>query len=198
MQRLSQMGDLVEIILDTIPAPIFVVDEDVQILGCNQAVFQMLAQEPELVIRRRAGEVLHCLHATEVPEGCGRSGFCGDCLIRNSVREAVQGRQVVRKRARVELLAGGTVMEAYLLVTTGPLVYRGQTLVLLILEDISELMELKKILPICAHCKRVRNDQEFWQSVETYFKEHLDLDFSHGICPECAQEFYRDFSGEKH
>jgi len=195
VQRLAEMGGMVEIILDTIPSPIFVVDEDVRIIGCNRAAFRMLAQEPELVVSRRAGEVLHCLHAAETPEGCGRSGFCGDCPIRNSVKESVRGQQVLRKKARVEMRAGDLVTEAYLLVTTGPLVYRHQTLILLILEDISEVMELKNILPICAYCKRIRDDREYWLGVETYFKEHLDLDFSHGICPECAQKIFQEIDG---
>ena len=66
-------------------------------------------------------------------------------------------------------------------------------MVLLILEDISELMEIKSILPICAHCKKIRNDQKYWQSLEKYFGEHLDLEFSHGICPDCAQKLYPEF-----
>jgi hypothetical protein len=61
---------------------------------------------------------------------------------------------------------------------------------MLIIEDISELMELKSIVPICAYCKKIRGDEDFWQSVENYFKTHLDLDFSHGICPECAKKIF--------
>ena len=41
-------------------------------------------------------------------------------------------------------------------------------------------------------CKRIRNDEEFWDKVETYFGEHLDLKFSHGLCPECARKLYPD------
>jgi PAS domain-containing protein len=191
--RLSEMGDLVAAVLDAMPSPIFVVDDDVQILGYNLAASQMLAQEPNLVFRRRAGEILHCLHATETPGGCGRSAVCKDCPVRDSVREALSGQRVVRARARMQLLQGKEAAEIFLLVTTAPLVHQGQSLVLLILEDISELMELKKILPICSHCKRIRNDQEYWQVVESYFEEHLDLDFSHGICPECAKKLYADY-----
>ena len=92
----------------------------------------------------------------------------------------------------MELVMGDRPVQIYLLVTTAPFTYKDRALVILILEDISELMELKSILPICAHCKSIRNDQEYWQCVESYFKHHLDLDFSHGICPECAKELYPD------
>ncbi len=192
--RLSEMGNLVGTVLDAIPAPIFVVDDDVQIIGYNLAASQMVAQEPDLVLRRRAGEILHCLHATETPEGCGRAPACKDCSIRNAVRETLAGRQVVRTRTRMELVRGDEVLEIFLLATASFITHQNQSLVLLILEDISELVELKRIIPICAQCKRIRNDQEYWQGVENYFKEHLDLDFSHGLCPDCAKKLYPDFS----
>jgi len=189
-QRLSEMGDIVSIVLDAIPSYIFVVDDDVQIIGFNLAASKLVARNPELVIRRRAGEILHCLHATEALEGCGRAEFCKTCPVRNSVNESVRGHRVVRKRARMELVGEGHTVQMYLLVTTAPFFYNNQSLVLLILEDISELMALKRILPICAKCKRIRDDKEYWQCVEEYFKDHLDLDFSHGLCPKCIKELY--------
>jgi PAS domain-containing protein len=196
-QRLSEMGDIAVSILDAIPSPIFLVDDDVQILGYNLAASQMLAQDPEMVIRHRAGEILHCLHATETTAGCGRSKACQDCLVRNSVYESLLGRRAVRRKIKMELVQEGHPREIYLLVTTAPFNYQGNSLALLILEDISELMEIKSILPICAHCKKIRNDQEYWQSLEKYFKEHLDQEFSHSICPDCAQKFYPEFVKDK-
>jgi PAS domain-containing protein len=196
-QRLSEMSDMVAAVIDAIPSPIFVVDDDVVILGYNQAAAQMLAQAPELVIRRRAGELLHCVHASETPEGCGRAEFCKDCPVRISVTAAISGSRVVRRRARMELLQEGHTEPIYLLVTTAPFSHQGKSLALLILEDISELMELKNLLPICTQCKRIRNDQDYWQSLEAYFREHLDLGFSHSICPECAQKFYPEFMQDK-
>jgi hypothetical protein len=88
---------------------------------------------------------------------------------------------------------GKGTREISLLLTTAPLEYRGDQFVLLILQDISELIELKGILPICAHCKHIRNDDQYWHSVEEYFKKHMDLEFSHGLCPECAKKLYPDF-----
>lgn len=187
------MGEVAGTILEAIPSPIFVVDHDVQIFGYNRAASRMIGQQPELVIRRRAGEILHCVHATEAPGGCGRAEPFQDCPVRHAVQEAIRGREVVRTRARMELVTGEQMTEIYLLVTTAPFLYGDKSMILLILEDISELMELKKFLPICASCKKIRNDQEYWQGVENYFQEHLDLNFSHGICPECAEKLYADY-----
>ena len=188
--RFSEMEGILTAVLDAIPSPILVVDDDVQIIGYNLAASQLLAQNPGLVLHRRAGEILHCLHSTEKPEGCGHAAPCSDCPVRNSVNESVHGQRVVRKKARMQLVSEGQPIELYLLVTTAPFSHEDKPLVLLILEDISELMKLKSILPICANCKSIRNDKEYWQSIENYFKEHLDLDFTHGICPKCAKDLY--------
>ena len=71
LSKLSGMGELLGTILDAIPASIFMVNEDVKILGVNQKALLMLSQEPESVIRRPTGEVLHCIHSTETAGGCG-------------------------------------------------------------------------------------------------------------------------------
>lgn len=54
----------------------------------------------------------------------------------------------------------------------------------------AEVRELRGLIPICAHCKRIRNDQGFWQQVERYFTEHSTAKFSHGLCPECLERHY--------
>ena len=52
---------------------------------------------------------------------------------------------------------------------------------------------LTGLLPICANCKKVRNDKGYWEAVEGYFSEHNDVQFSHGICPECIDKYYPEF-----
>ena len=104
----------------------------------------------------------------------------------------MQGQRVVRQKNRMRLAGKDKVVEINLLVTTAPFAYQGESLVLLILEDISELIQLKSLVPICAYCKKIRDDKAFWQSVENYFKVHLSLDFSHGVCPECEEKLYRE------
>jgi PAS domain-containing protein len=190
--KIIKKGDFIESILEAIPLPIFVVDDDVRIFWSNQSALPLLDREPDLVFLQRCGDIMHCLHAVESSEGCGRTKFCKDCSIRNSVQQSFQGQRVVRARNRMRMVGKGEVVEIDLLVTTTPFAYQDESLVLLILEDITELMELKGIVPICAYCKKIRVDEAFWQSVETYFKKNLNLDFSHGVCPECAHKLYQD------
>ena len=55
-------------------------------------------------------------------------------------------------------------------------------------EALTQIKTLRGLLPMCAHCKGIRDDLGFWQSVESYVSAHSDADFSHGICPDCLQE----------
>jgi PAS domain S-box-containing protein len=59
--------------------------------------------------------------------------------------------------------------------------------------DISELQVLRGLLPICASCKRIRDDQGYWHEVEDYLSRASDLLFSHGICQECVQVLYPEY-----
>lgn len=53
-----------------------------------------------------------------------------------------------------------------------------------------EIKILKGLIPICAKCKKVRDDAGYWQHIEVYVRERSDAEFSHGICPDCAKELY--------
>jgi hypothetical protein len=57
---------------------------------------------------------------------------------------------------------------------------------------ISEIKTLRGILPICSHCKKIRDDKGYWSQIEAYIQDHSDAEFSHGICKECAQKYYPD------
>ena len=53
---------------------------------------------------------------------------------------------------------------------------------------------LSGLLPICAHCKKIRDDQGYWQRIESYLSQHSEVTFSHGICPACMRELYPDLA----
>lgn len=57
---------------------------------------------------------------------------------------------------------------------------------------ISEKITLTGLLPICSHCKKIRDDNGYWNHLESYIESHSEADFSHSICPECAEELYPD------
>jgi GAF domain-containing protein len=55
-------------------------------------------------------------------------------------------------------------------------------------EALARIKQLQGLLPICAWCKKVRNDQNYWQTVEGYLAEHTETRFSHSICPDCREK----------
>ena len=55
---------------------------------------------------------------------------------------------------------------------------------------------LHGLIPICAQCKKIRDDQGLWQRVEVYIRDHSDADFSHSLCPECTKELYPELVGK--
>ena len=58
-------------------------------------------------------------------------------------------------------------------------------------EALAHIRQLQGILPICCYCKKVRNDERYWEKVEDYFGQHSEVEFSHGICPECWDNVVR-------
>ncbi len=62
---------------------------------------------------------------------------------------------------------------------------------------LAEVKQLSGLLPICSSCKKIRDDEGYWHQVEVYIRDHTDADFSHGLCPDCAQKLYPDFFAEE-
>lgn len=55
---------------------------------------------------------------------------------------------------------------------------------------ISSIRTLRGLLPICSHCKKIRNDKGYWEQIETYISKHSEAEFTHGLCPECTEKYY--------
>ncbi len=55
---------------------------------------------------------------------------------------------------------------------------------------LAQVKTLSGLLPICAHCKKIRDDHGYWQQVEVYLRDHSEAEFSHALCPDCYRELY--------
>ncbi len=64
-------------------------------------------------------------------------------------------------------------------------------------EALAEVKTLSGFLPICASCKNIRTDSGYWQQIEFYLSEHADVEFTHGICPECVTKLYPEFAARQ-
>ncbi|MEI6054913.1 MAG: response regulator [Lentisphaerota bacterium] len=63
-------------------------------------------------------------------------------------------------------------------------------------EAMAHIKTLKSILPICASCKKIRNDEGYWHQVDAYIATHTDTKFSHSICPDCITKLYPDIAAD--
>jgi hypothetical protein len=64
-------------------------------------------------------------------------------------------------------------------------------------EAVNNIKTLSGMLPICASCKKIRDDKGYWTQIEAYVSEHSEAEFSHGICPDCAKKLYPEYSLER-
>ena len=63
-------------------------------------------------------------------------------------------------------------------------------------EALAEVKTLSGLLPICASCKKIRDDKGYWRQIEIYIRDHSEAEFSHSICPECVKKMYPNLQGK--
>ncbi len=77
-------------------------------------------------------------------------------------------------------------------VNVGLIVLNGQRVERDLQLALEECKVLRGIIPICASCKKIRDDQGAWNQVEAYIRRHTDAEFTHGICPDCARTLFAE------
>ncbi len=145
-KELFNEADFLQNLLDAVPSFLFIVDSDLRIHHLNSPAMKLLNSGMEAIPFKRGGEILDCIHSHETPEGCGGAASCRDCVIRNSVVQALRGERVYREFAEMTLLADGKPKEICLSITASPFEYAGETFTLLVLEDITKEKELEEAL----------------------------------------------------
>lgn len=77
---------------------------------------------------------------------------------------------------------------------TEPLVRELRDTVETLQSAMENVKQLSGLLPICASCKKIRDDKGYWTQIESYIRDHSEAEFSHGICPDCAKKIYGDLA----
>lgn len=62
---------------------------------------------------------------------------------------------------------------------------------------LSEIKTLRGFIPICSHCKKIRTDKGYWEQLEKYIGDRSEAEFTHGVCPECMDKYYKSFLSRK-
>ena len=181
-------------ILDALDRPILVIDSNFVIVAANKAAYRSFCLSPCDLIGR---ECFRVTHRSESP--CWQNNQNCPVKLSFELREKIK---VIHKHN----YAGREVIEE---INAVPMFNEKGEIIYIIeeLNDISELIQTKEIvdhlkneintlrgiLPICSSCKKIRNDEGYWQQIESYIHEHSDTQFTHGICPDCAKKLYPDY-----
>lgn len=192
MTAIFKNAGVVRQALDAVPSIVIVTDEDVRVLYRNLAAKELF--KGDKVYNTRAGEAMNCINAASSPGGCGRGPSCGDCVVRMSVNSAFAGKNVRRAGGEARIRAGGKTVTIPILVSAQILRLEGSARAMVVVEDISELTELRSLLPICSACKKIRTPDNTWQEIDDYLKAHSpEIRLTHGICPACMKKLYPEY-----
>jgi PAS domain S-box-containing protein len=182
-------------ILNSVQAPLVVVDREMRIVDTNDAARKAFGRDGAEIKGCPCHKVMH-----------GLDRPCHESSVRCPVRQVFATGNVAREMHRHQRGDGSAVWEEIL---ASPL-RNGNGEITLVVEELRDLTEvlqhqnlvkelqaqvrtLEGLLPICSHCKRIRNAAGEWEEVEVYVKERTEADFTHGICPACVEKYYAEY-----
>ena len=137
-------GAYLRSILDAVPIPVYLIDDDLRIHDANAAGSQQLPVSLGHSVRNRCGDVFQCVHALRHAEGCGRSAECENCTVRASVKKAAQGQCLAREKARLAVQRDRTETGLFFEVTAAPLSFERFRGAVVTMEDIGQRVELER------------------------------------------------------
>ena len=145
IEELLRGDDFLSALLDALPTGVLVVDADHRVRAVNRVVEQTFGVRADEVRAKSTGDVLRCLYALQPDEGdgsscCGETSHCRDhCEFYRAALEALGGGQVRRRRTEVRVWLNGRVQDRVILTSAAPTVYQGESLAIVLLEDITDL-----------------------------------------------------------
>jgi hypothetical protein len=178
---------------------VVVTDLEKKILACNNGFLRVMG-------------------LSETPEGRSLDDFLDPEGIREVSLGEISPFQRVRFHLPQPAAAEGAVMETVVVLAEGAVILIGERLMVTgsemvasiarlneelvnatrclnkekaaLLRAQSKIKTLTGLLPICASCKKIRDDRGYWTKIEAYIQDHTEVDFSHGICPECEEKLF--------
>jgi len=153
-----------------------------------------------------AGEIDLVLLDLGLPDSQGIAGVKNLCerfgrlpiIVFTGLSDEQLGTQAVHEGAQDYLIKGQTngsllVKAIRYAIERKQLENEKENLISELQESLAKVKLLSGLLPICASCKKIRDDKGYWNQVETYLLEHSQAKFTHGICPECGKKLYPEY-----
>ena len=198
-EALRKSQQIIEEILRTAPVRVFWKDKNLAYLGCN-ALFANDAgfSDPKDIIGKDDYQ-MGWRDQAELYRGDDRQVIESGCekLLIEEPQTTPEGNTITLLTSKIPLRSskGETIgiLGTYMDITVRKHTEEQRDRLISDLQKaLSEVKTLRGFLPICSHCKKIRDDKGYWNQIESYIHKHSDAEFSHGICPECAKKHYPD------
>lgn len=194
--RIQEAREYAEAIVETVREHLIVLNKDLRVVSANQAYYKEFAVTPEVIKDKYIYDI--------------QDGLWNMPKLRQLLEEVLRENNEFRD-FEVNYEAPGADRRFMLL--NARRVAREEQLILLAVEDItarriaeeerdridldrkdalSKIKRLAGLLPICASCKKIRDDEGYWKQIEAYISEHSEAEFTHSLCPECAVKAYAE------
>ena len=168
-----------------------IVDSDLRIVDFNTQVMEDLHKGSSILFQL-GGDALGCRNAVKSRGGCGTTNACSSCAIRNSVGRAISKSLVYKTTTKMYFLVEDKYVRLELNITAMPFSHESKDYVYIIIENITNPMHKKRLIPICSNCLKVR-DEDSWIKVDKFLGNQPGINMTHSICPDCKEALY----GEK-
>lgn len=170
---LKKSGDFLNVLLDSLSSAVFIVrkdGEDITIQRFNEAFKELFNTPAEKIQNARYGNAMGCEHAVKEGKPCGQTSKCSGCLLHHSLSKALTYKvPAIKERWTRTFVIGGSEVPKYLSYSTRTLLFNDEEMVMVILDDITELMELKlelKQLAVTDELTRLYNHKHIYLKLD--------------------------------
>ncbi len=176
------------VIFNNMISSVIVIDEKERILDMNPTAQSMFSKSPKQVLGKSILEILPDYQ--EQKGNLGEPG-CTQTIIEKTINKSVYEFRIARLKDQTQK-PRGWILILYDITVRKQLEEEQKLLIKDLQLALEEIKELSGMLPICAHCKKIRDDSGYWHQIESYIEKHSHAEFSHGMCQECTEELYGD------
>lgn len=199
--RLRERMELLEVVLGASTDPIFCIEEDGTYRYVNLAFSSHFDRTPEEVAGRRIYDIFPAEEAEKRMAVVRRAFATGEVIVFD-VRVPM-----AREADRYFITSVQPIQDAAGMVSAVVCISKDITdrkraeaererTIRDLQRALAQVRTLSGLLPICSGCKKIRDDQGYWQQIESYIRDHSEADFSHGVCPDCTERLYPDLPRE--
>jgi len=198
-EEIKHHAKFLKVLIDAIPYPLFYKDRQGRYLGCNRAYEKFYGRLRDQLVGKTVYDIAPKELADVYNEADNELFTHPGIQMYEAHVQSTDGvmHDVIFHKATFEGQDGaidGLVGAIVDITEHNHIAWERERLIKELQSAISQIKTLRGIVPICSHCKKIRDDKGYWQMVEKYVSAHSDAEFSHGICPECIDKLYPEYS----